>query len=86
MIIRFKYGFKIDNTLYCFKLGTIELYRMPQMMGLKFYPLKKIPLIDVGKSKGYLVSRKRKSLKQLKDMTIFIDHKYQEIPHKDMPF
>ena len=84
MIIRFKYGFKIDNTLYCFKLGTIELYRMPQMIGKRFYPLKKLDMRDETINgvdwKGYLVSRKRKSLKQLKDMTIFIDHKYQEIP------
>lgn len=59
-----------------------QLYRLPQMIGLRFYPLKKCGTWD----KGYIVARKRKSIKQLEAMTIFINFEHQLIKDKDCPF
>ena len=87
MIINYTYGFKFDDILYGWKPNEkLRLFRLPQMIDKRFYPLKEIPIIDVGKGKGFLVSRKRKSVNQLKDMTVFINFKHQEISGKDCPF
>ncbi len=84
MIIRYKYGFLISGILYVWKEG--KLFRAAQMINKRFYPFKELPLIDVGNNKGYLVAKKRKSLKQLKDMTIFVNYERQEINSSDCPF
>ena len=84
MIINYKYGFKFDNILYGWK--NKKLYRLPQMIGKRFYPIKELTLIDVGIQKGYNVSRKKKSIKQLQDMTVFINYDHQLIKDKDCPF
>lgn len=84
MIINYIYGFKFEGILYGWK--DKKLSRLPQTIGKRFYPLKELELIQVGKQKGYLVGCKRKSIKQLKDMTVFINFEYQTISDKDCPF
>tara|TARA_R110001599_G_scaffold192226_3_gene387507 strand:- start:970 stop:1236 length:267 start_codon:yes stop_codon:yes gene_type:complete len=88
MIINYIYGFKENEVLYGFK--EKKLYRLPQMIGLRFYPLKEVPLrieiIGKSKWKGYLLRGKRKSLKQIESMTVFINHVVEEIKHSDCPF
>lgn len=84
MIINYKYGFKFDGILYGWK--DQKLCRLPQMIGKRFYPLKELNIIDVGNQKGYNINRKKKSLNQLKDMTVFINYDYQLIKDKDCPF
>lgn len=84
MIIRIKYGFKFDRFLYGWKGG--ELYRLPQVVDNKSYPLLKINRVKVGNGYGYNIERKKKSEKQLKGLTIFINFEYEEIKDKDMPF
>lgn len=80
MIIKYIYGFVFEGTLYGWK--NKKLYRLPQMIGKRFYPLKKLSF-----SNGrYSVNRKRKSIKQLMDMTIFINYEYEKIVDEDCPF
>lgn len=87
MIINYKYGFDFEGILYGWKPNEkLKLYRMPQMIGKRFYPLKELKLIDVGNTKGFYVGSKKKSIAQLKDMTVFINYKYQVISDKDCPF
>lgn len=84
MVIKYIYGFKFDGILYGWK--DKNLYRLPQTIGKRFYPLKELKEIEVGKKKGYLVGCKRKSISQLKDMTVFINFEYQAIKDSDCPF
>ena len=86
MIIKYKYGFDFNGILYGWK--SKELYRMPQNIGKRFYPLKQLELKtwNNGLTRGYLVGKKRKSLEQLKAMTIFINHEDQVILDENLPF
>lgn len=80
MIVKFKYGFSFKDILFGWK--NKKLYRLPQMIGERFYPLKKCGEWE----DGFIVGRMRKSNKQLKDMTIFINFEYQDIKDEDCPF
>lgn len=89
MIIRYKYGFKFNGVLY----GWMErnLYRLPQMIGKRFYPLKEVPYIEQkrksGMFKGYrLYGNVRKSIKQIQSMTHYIDFEHEIIENIDTPF
>ena len=84
MTIKYKYGFNFNGILYAWK--SKNLFRLPQMIGKRFYPLKELKIIKVGNRKGYLVGCKRKSVEQLKDMTVFINYEHQEIKDSDCPF
>ena len=84
MIIKFEFGLTFDGVIYGWKRK--KLYRLPQIIGKGFYPLIELTLINVGNGKGYNLKRKKKSLKQIKDMTIFIDYKYQDIKDENCPF
>lgn len=80
MIVRYKYGFRFEGVLYGWK--DKKLYRLPQMIGKRFYPLK-----ECGSwQNGNIVARKRKSHAQLKSMTHFIDVKIEQIKDNDCPF
>jgi hypothetical protein len=81
MITTYTYGFKYKNVLY----GWLnkKLYRMPQNIGKRFYPLLEVKKWE---NKGYRVGRDKKSFKQLEYMTVFINHEVQEIKSKDLPF
>ena len=88
MIIKYRYGFKINDILYGW--SNKKLYRLPQMIGLRFYPLKEIPLKTeqrkTGKFEGYLLRGNRKSLAQLKSLTHYINKEVEIIKDKDCPF
>lgn len=80
MIIKYKYGFIFDGILYGWK--DKKLFRLPQMIGLRFYPLK-----EVGMYKSwYVVHQKKKSLIQLQAMTVLINQEVQFIQDSDCPF
>lgn len=81
MIIDFTYGFKHDGVLYWW--SEKKLYRLPQMLGKRFYPLLEL---NKWKDKGYYIARQKKSFKQLKSMTIFINQKIEVIESEDLPF
>jgi hypothetical protein len=80
-MIKFHYGIVYKDVLYGWK--DKELYRLPQMIGKRFYPLRK-----VGKwaNKGYYFGKERKSFSQLESMTTFIDKKVESVSHEDCPF
>ena len=80
MIIKYKYGVEFEGVLYGWK--DKQLYRLPQMIGKRFYALRKCGEWE----KGFIIGRKRKSLHQLRAMTIFINYELQEISDKDCPF
>ncbi len=80
MIIKYKYGFEFEKKLYGWK--DKQLYRLPQMIGQRFYPLKLCAKYE----KGYFLGAKRKSFAQLESMTVFIDKEVQQIKDKDCPF
>ena len=84
MIIKYKYGFEINNFLYGWR--DKKLYRLPQVVNKRFYPLREIKKIKVGNSIGYNVGRVKKSISQLEAMTIFINFELQKINDKDCPF
>ena len=88
MIVNYVFGFKFDGILYGFK--EKKLFRLPQMIGLRFYPLKEVPLREeiIGKSEwnGYLLRGKRKSFAQIKSMTVFINETIEEVEDSDCPF
>lgn len=80
MIIKFKYGCFVNDTLYGW--SKRELYRLPQKIGNRFYPLKK-----VGKYKElYYVGKTLKSKAQLESMTVVIDKEVSLIRDSDVPF
>jgi len=64
-----------------------ELYRLPSEIGGRYYPLKKLNPIIVGKQLGYRCKRDKLSMAKLKGITIGIAcKKVTIISHKDLPF
>ena len=84
MILKYKYGIDFEGMKYGWDKGI--LFRLPQTIGKNYYPLKKLTLIKVGCQMGYLLNRKRKSLPQLKSMTIYINFELQIIEDENLPF
>lgn len=84
MIIKYKYGIDFDGIKYGWK--DKKLFRMPQMIGKRFMPLKELALVDVGKQKGYYLNLKKKSLPQLEAMTTYINFEYEKVIDNDCPF
>lgn len=84
MIINYEYGMTVEGVLFGWK--EKKLFRMPQMIGLRFYPLKELPIIKVGNHEGYLLSKKRYSMNQLESMTGIINFKIEKTVSKDCPF
>jgi len=89
MIVRYKHGFEFNKVLYGWK--DKKLFRLPQQIGLRFYPLKEIKMkTEKRKSgifKGYLLhGGVRKSVKQLESMTIYIGKEFNKIKDEDCPF
>lgn len=80
MTIRFNYGLFHDGKIYGWH--EKELYRLPQMIGKRFYPKKKCAKWN----DGYFLGSDRKSKAQLKSMTVVIDKEIQEIESSDCPF
>lgn len=84
MIVNYEYGLTSECVIYGWK--DKKLFRMPQMIGLRFYPLKELNIINVGNNKGYLVNQKRFSMLQLESMTGIINFKVEKTISKDCPF
>jgi hypothetical protein len=85
MIIKYKYGFFVNDVVYGFK--DKKVFRLPQMIGFRFYPLLEIKLRKVGNKDGYLLYGNRyKSLIQIESMAVVIDKEVQLIKDSDCPF
>jgi hypothetical protein len=84
MIIKYKYGFEFKGFLYGWK--DKKLFRLPIEKGKRFYSLKEVKEIKVGNKKGYNVGRVKKTIDQLKEITIFINYKHQQIKDSECPF
>ncbi len=90
MIIEYKYGFKHNNVLYGWQKPK-RLFRLPQMIGKRFYPLKELELRKevIGGSdwEGFLLyGKSRKSFNQCKSMSVFINFVDEEFVGDDCPF
>lgn len=84
-VLNFKYGFDYKS----FQFGWLdkELYRLPSKTGNRFFPLKKLKKIKVGKGYGYRVKRDKLSLIQLEAKTKVINKKIKTIDkNNDTPF
>lgn len=81
MIIKFKYGFYYNNIL--FGWSKQKLYRLPQMIGNRFYPLKEV---KQNKSGLWYVYKSLLSTAQLESMTVVINQEVQVIKDEDVPF
>ena len=85
MELIFNYGFSVNNM--DFGYNETGLYRLPQMRGNRFYPLKKLNIIEVGKQNGYRLYRREFSVLQLKSLLHLIDPvKIYLIEDKICPF
>ena len=89
MILRYKYGFEINEVLYGWNKG--ELHRLPQMINKRFCSKKTVPYVErkrkSGMFKGYeLYGKVRKSKKQLEALTHYINKEVELIKDKDLPF
>ena len=84
MIIIFKYGLTYKGVEY----GWYQkhLYRLPQTIGLRTYPLKKLTLTEVGNHEGYRLSEDRKTIAQLEVLSHPIDFTYNKIENEHTPF
>ena len=82
MILKFKYGFYEGDVLYGWHQK--HPYRLPQMIGGRFYPLKKA---GVYKARHlFYINGKLRSLAQLQSKTVVIDKELQLITDDDCPF
>jgi len=85
MITRYKYGFRYKEKLYGWK--NKRLYRLPQMIGKRYYSLLECAVwMRKGNPYGHYLGSDRKSDRQLKSMTCFINHEVDEVESDDMPF
>ena len=81
MIIRYKYGIIHNGIIYGWY--DKKLYRLPQMIGKRYYPLLELTKWS---NKGYHIGKVKKSFAQLESMTIFIDKEIQQIKDSSCPF
>lgn len=82
MIIKFKYGFYENDILYGWH--NKHPYRLPQMIGDRYYPLKKV---GVYKDRNlFYIAGKLRSVEQLKSKTIVINQEVSIIEDNDVPF
>lgn len=91
MTTNYKYGF--DYKRFSFGWKNKELHRLPSVLSydngdIKSFPLKKLPLIDVGNKKGYRIVKDRKTIDQLMEMTEVINytHTVNGKQSEDTPF
>lgn len=81
-----KYVVSHNNIIY----GWLEkeLYRFPVKIGNRYYGLKKLSKIEIGRKYGYKLSKKPFTEAQLKGMTVLLSEPYivTEIKDKDVPF
>ncbi len=85
MITKYKKGIEVNGVVYGFK--DKKLFRLPQMIGSRFYPLKEISIIKVGNKQGYnLHGKKRLSFAQVESLLMFINVEVQNIKDSDVPF
>jgi len=78
--MEFNTGFEYNGVMYGWY--DEKLYRLPQKLGKRFYPT-----FECGKyGNGYYVGRDRKSMAQLKDMTVAIDVTLPRPIDKNNPF
>lgn len=89
MIQNFKYGFEYKGFNFGWK--DKKLFRLPTTTkDLRSYPLKELPIIEIGKkkNKGYRIVRDKKTIEQLMEITEVIDYKYEinGKKSKDTPF
>jgi len=86
MIKKIRYGFLFEGIEY----GWIdkELYRLPSLKGNRNLPFKKLNLVIIGKSEGYRLSGKPKTIKQLEEFSEVINYELvlNGKGSKDCPF
>lgn len=78
--IEFSKGFIFNGVIFGWRYK--KLFRLPQVINNRFYTLKECASYD----KGFIVYRKRKSFKQLKEMTTNITEVLENQLDKDTPF
>lgn len=78
--IDFKKGFIFEGVIFGWKYK--KLFRLPQIINNRFYPLKECASYD----SGFVVYRKRKSFKQLKKMTTNITEVLTKQLQNETPF
>lgn len=82
----FNYGFEKMG----FRFGWFkkELYRLPSEINSRYYSLKKLNLIKIGKQKGYRICTKKLTISQLEKTTNLFSEpiKINNFKHEDLPF
>lgn len=58
----FTKGFEINGMLYGWHRK--ELYRLPSEIGLRYYPLRQLPVIKIGNKSGYRFKQKKQTFEQ----------------------
>lgn len=85
--MKFKYGFYEGDILYGWRKEHPDgwhPYRLPQMIGNRFYPLKKV---GVYKARNlFYIAKKLRSFDQLKSKTIVINQEVNIIEDINVPF
>lgn len=71
-VVKYKYGFRYYDKIYCWK--EKRLYRMPFNSHLRWHGVKKLKIVINGKTAGYCIDRKFKSIKSLKDLTEVVNY------------
>lgn len=79
--MKFKYGFYHQNIL--FGWSKQKLYRLPQKIGNRYFPLKEVKQDKRGL---YYVYKSLLSKAQLECMTVVIDKEVSLIKDEDVPF
>lgn len=79
----FEYGFEINGIF--FGWHEKKLYRLPSIIGNRFYGFRLVSPIKVGNSIGYRVNRKTKSISQLKSITTQFTNPVKISSHVDIP-
>lgn len=86
MVRNYKYGFEYRG--FTFGWFKKELYRLPSIVHLRSYPIRKLNKIKVGNKDGYRVVRDRLTVDQLMEMTEVIDftHTINGMGSENCPF
>lgn len=73
----YRYGFNYKGLTFGWK--DKKLFRLPSEKDSRNYSFKQLSIIDVGNKKGYRVSRDKKTVGQLMELTKEINYIYEVV-------
>lgn len=82
--MQFKYGFEFNRLKYGWHKK--ELYRLPCLIGARYYSLKKMKSHLIGTTLCWNIYKHKMTKNQLEKLTVKVNWKIESLKNSDVPF